>query len=702
MDLRKIILARYALLVGIALFVSVAIIVKIMFIQFAGAPKWESKLKNLEEQTKVIQGKRGDICAADGKVLATSVPYYEIRMDLGAPAVRAVFKSQVNKLAFGLSRIFTDKSEAQFRSELTKAYNKQVRYYLVHPRKVNYYELLRIKKLPILNRGKYKGGLIVEEANVRITPHGKMAYRTIGLLNKGNSDDNLKTDGISGIEEMYEKYLCGEEGLNLKQNLSGRWVNVTTVEPESGDDVITTIDVYMQDMVENALRKQLAKSNAEYGTAILMEVETGKIKAISNLGLQQGVYTEIYNYAIGHEGCNEPGSTFKLVSMMIALDEGKIDTSDVIDIYDGKIKLYDRIIYDSDYGKGSHGKLTVKQIFERSSNVGMARIVHENFKGEEDEFIDRICDLGLDEPLDIGLKGEASPYIKHPKDEDWWGTSLAYISQGYELKVSPLQLLTIYNAVANDGKMMKPMFVEAVKGHGETIKSYSPEVMKSSICSRSTLRKLHALLEGVVKEGTAKGIYTTRYKIAGKTGTAKVSDKEKGYEHSKYRASFAGYFPADDPKYSCIVVIAEPKGDFYGSSVAGPVFREISDCVYGSVEFAQYRKETDKVQVPKMMNGLVNETKTVCRELDVRMSRTDSKADWVSTIEGERSVELKSRKLVEKQMPNVMGMGASDAIYLIEKAGMRTRINGVGVVRRQSPRPGVTCKRGQTAVIDLS
>jgi cell division protein FtsI (penicillin-binding protein 3) len=702
MDLRKIILARYVLLVAIAIISAVLIIGKIMFIQFAGAPKWAPKLKNLEEQTTVIQGRRGDIFARDGRVLATSVPSYEIRIDMGAPGLKAVFHGEVNNLAHGLSKIFTDKSEAEFRNELMKAYKKQIRYYLVHPRKVNYYELLRIKELPILNRGKYKGGLIVEEANARILPYGKMAYRTIGLLNKEGNDDNLKTSGLTGIEEQYEKYLKGDEGLSLRQNLSGRWVNVTTVEPESGNSVLTTIDIFMQDMVENALRKQLEKSNAEYGTAILMEVATGKIRAISNLGLQNGNYSEIYNYAIGHEGCNEPGSTFKLISMMIALDEGKVDTSDVFDIYDGKMKFYDRTIYDSDYGHGTHGKQTVKQIFERSSNVGVSRIVQENFKGKEKVFIDRICDLGLDEPLDLGIKGEAIPYVKHPKGEDWWGTSLAYMSQGYEIKLSPLQILTVYNAVANDGQMMKPMFVESVIDEGEEIKSYSPKVMKNSICSRSTLRKLRAMLEGVVENGTAKGIKTARYKIAGKTGTAKVSDKEKGYEHSMYRASFAGYFPADDPKYSCIVVIAEPKGDFYGSTVAGPVFKEIADCVFSSLDFAQINKETDKIQLPNVKNGLVNETKKVCRELKIKTSRPESKADWVSAVEGERSVELKSRQLVERQVPNVVGMGVTDAIYLIEKAGMRTQISGVGVVRRQSPSPGVTCKKGQTVVLDLS
>lgn len=707
MDLRRIILGRYALILVLMLAFSLAIAGRIVYIQLTTAEKWDGKLKQLENKTEIIRGNRGNVCSTNGRVLASSVPFYEIRMDMGAPGVKEVFNKEVDALSLELSKVFTDRNRWEFKKQLQDAYRKGARYHLVHHRKVNYDELQRIKTFPIFNRGAYRGGFIVEQEYVRFTPHGSLAFRTIGLMNKGAYGGLHGSIGISGVEGKYEGYLRGKEGLVMRQNLSGRWVDVSTVEPEAGKDVITTIDIYLQDVVENSLRKQLVKSNAEYGTAILMEVETGKIRAIVNLGLQNGAYNEIYNYAIGHEGCTEPGSTFKLLSVMIALDESKVDTSDVFDTEDGKWKIFDKTIYDSDYGHGTHGKMTVSEIFEKSSNVGIAKMIDKHYRGREKEFIDRLYNLGLNRPMGLGFSGEATPYVKYPTDKSWWGTSLAYISHGYELQVSPIQMLTFYNAVANNGKMMKPMFVEAIRHNGDNIKTFKPEVLKNSICSRETLKKMQALLEGVVEKGTARSLRTNQYTFAGKTGTAKVLDLQSGYSHRKYRASFAGYFPADNPKYSCIVVIAEPKGLFYGGSVAGPVFREIADCVFTTdltLEIAKNKNKEIKEpnQVPHVLNGLVNETKLICKELGIKVNGTVADADWVYTISDNDALSMKPRKLIEKQMPNVVGMGASDALYLIEKAGMKVKMNGVGRVRKQSPDPGVNCNNGQLVYIDLS
>jgi cell division protein FtsI (penicillin-binding protein 3) len=705
MNLRKIILTRFGILVAFLLLFSVGIVIKVVVIQVAGGEKWGKKLRYIKERTEVIYGNRGNVCSHDGKILATSVPYYQIRFDLGAPAVRKTFASEVGALSVELSRLYGDRSANQFRHELETAYKKKARYYLVHPRKINYEELKRARKFPIFERGKNKGGFMPEPEYVRVMPYGSMALRTVGLLSKDASGKQGNV-GISGIEKKYEEYLRGEEGLALQQNLSGRWISIITDEPDNGKDVVTTIDLYMQDVVENSLRKQLNASQAEWGTAVLMEVETGKIRAISNLGRTKNGYREIYNYAIGHEGCLEPGSTFKLVSLMVAMDDGLVDTSDVVDIGEGKWKFFDQTIYDSDYGEGgTYGKLTMKQIFERSSNVGVAKIIYQGYKGREKKFIENIYGLGLNEKLDIGLQGEAQPSIKHPNDKNWWGNSMVWISYGYEIRISPLQLLALYNAIANDGKMMKPQFVEAIAENGEIEKTYGTEVLKYSICSNSTLRKIQKMLEGVVERGTASNIKTPRYKIAGKTGTAKVAEGNKGYSSSKYRGSFVGYFPADNPRYSCVVVISEPtRGSYYGGYTAAPVFKEIADCVYGtdlSVQMAEKQNRNDK-KLPSVMNGLVPETKLVCKELDIRYKSPKRGADYVSTIEGEKSVEMKGRKLTEGQMPNVLGMGAVDAIYLIEKAGLTPRMSGVGRVLRQSPQPGANCKRGQTVLIELS
>ncbi len=703
MDLRRIILARYSVILALVLVFSFMVVGRIVYIQMSTGEKWEGKLQTLENKTEVIYGDRGNICSSSGRVLATSVPFYELRFDLAAPGVGEVFDENVGALAAKLSNIFTDRSAWQFKSQLQKAYRNGERYHLVHPRKVNYDELQRIKEFPIFKRGAYRGGFIAEQEYIRFTPHGNLAYRTIGLMNKGAYGGMLGSIGISGIEAQFEGYLRGEEGLAVRQNLSGRWVNISTVEPENGNDVITTIDIYLQDVVESALRKQLVKSEAEYGTAVLMEVETGKVRAISNLTSHNGGYAETYNWAIGHQGSNEPGSTFKLISMMVALDEAKIDTSDVYDTEDGKWKIYDRTIYDSDYGYGEHGKKTVKEIFEHSSNVGVAKIIQEHYGDRPREFVDRLYNLGLNRPLGLDFRGEAEPWVKYPTDKNWWGTSLAYLAHGYEVNLSPLHVLSFYNAVANDGKMMKPMFVEEVQANGRTMKKFKPEVMRNSICSNETLDKLQEMLEGVVTNGTARSLQSKLYSFAGKTGTAKIMDTELGYAHHKYRASFAGYFPADNPKYSCIVVVSEPKGSFYGGTVAGPVFREIADCVYTtdlSLDIANNTNDGEN-QVPDFLNGDATNTLKVFNELDIPYSGNVEKADWVKVNENNNRVGLEPHNVEKYKMPDVVGMGAADAIYLIERSGMKSKLKGVGKVRKQFPLPGANCREGQLVYLDL-
>lgn len=704
MEFRKVIVARYAIVfIGILLF-SVAIISKIVMIQVSAGERWSKKIADLQNQTEIIKGNRGNIYSADGKVLATSVPFYQIRFDLAAPGVREVFWEKVDALADSLSHMFADKSKARFKSDLLKAFKSNKRYYLVHHKKLNYLELQRIKTFPIFNRGKFAGGFIAVQDNKRFLPHGDMASRMLGRLNKGAYGGEHGTVGISGIEGSYEGYLSGGEGINVKQNLSGQWVNITSVEPEDGDDVVSTINSYLQDVVENALYKQVEKSNAEYGTAVLMEVKTGKVRAIANLGkLASGDYSETYNYAIGNQGSKAPGSTFKLVSLMFALEEGKVDTSDIYDLEDGKWKVYDRTIYDSDYGYRVHGKVTVKRIFEKSSNVGTAKVITDVYKGREKDFVDRIYNLGLTQSLNLGFAGEATPRIKYPTDSDWYGTTLAYMSHGYELEVTPLHMLTFYNAVANNGKMMKPMFVEEIIRNGQVKAEFKPSVLRSSICSDATLGKLQAMCEGVVEHGTAKALKSDKYHFAGKTGTAKIADQQYGFAHHKYRASFVGYFPVEDPKYSCIVVIAEPKQSFYGGSVAGPVFREIADCVYATDLDLEYQNSVDeKGLLPMVKNGDVKDTKTVVDNLGLKAATVSSVADYVEIGNSKNEIEFSSKEINELEMPNVVGMGAVDAMYLIEKAGMKAKLKGVGKVEKQSPRAGTKCREGQLVYLSLS
>lgn len=711
MSLKETIINRYTVVLAVLLLVAVFMIGKIIHIQFTSSEKMSKELKRLESNTYTIQGNRGNICSSDGRVLATSIPYYKIYFDLGAEGVREIFNQNLDKLAGQLSTVFTDKSKAQFKKELTGAYAKKSRYYLVHPRKVDFNELQKIKKFAIFENGRFKGGFMPEQEYVRVMPHGKLAYRTIGLMTKSENTQAVGSTGLSGIENRYENYLRGSDGIMVRQKLSSGTVTLTSVEPENGCDVITTIDIYLQDIVEDALRRQLVLRDAEYGTAILMEVSTGEVKAIANLGRQGDGYQEIYNYALGHEGANEPGSTFKLMTLMAALEEGVVDTSDIFDLEDGKCQIYDQYIYDSDYGHGTHGPTTVKRFFEKSSNVGMAKMITTCFKGRENDFIDRLCSFGLNEPLDLNFKGEAEPYIKHPKDKDWWGTTMAFMAQGYEVKISPLHVLTFYNAVANNGKMMKPMFVKSINDNGREIKSFSPQIVKSSICSHSTLKKAQSLLESVVENGTARNLKNSKYSIAGKTGTAKVLTGGS-YAGHRYRASFAGYFPADKPRYSCIVVVAEPKGTFYGSSVAAPVFKQIADRIYASdnsfgsdaklkTNMFDFILGNGEEFVPDVKNGDAASTKIVCNELGIDTEVEAGDADWMFTEEKKSNLEMHPRLVSPNRMPNVMGMGLSDAVYVIEKAGMKVSTGGLGTVRSQNPRPGTICERGQCVSIEL-
>ncbi len=493
--------------------------------------------------------------------------------------------------------------------------------------------------------------------------------------------------------------------LRESQNYSGRWINVPIIEPKDGSDVITTLNVNLQDFANNALHRQMEMSQAEWGTAIVMEVKTGEVKAIANLGRRKdGQYAETYNFALGHAGCSEPGSTFKLMSMMVAMEQGYVDTTDVFDTGNGAWEYRGQTIYDSDYHHGGHGKLTMKQIFELSSNVGVAKIITKFYEGHEEDYIDRIYNFGLNKPLGLGFAGEGIPYIKYPGDKVWWGPSLAWISYGYEIKLTPLQTATFYNAVANNGKMVKPKFVKEVRRNGVLEKEFKTEVINPSICSKQTLNKAQDLLKGVCIEGTGKSLNNPYFPIAGKTGTAQVAYNNQGYEkdgRKNYQASFAGYFPADDPQYTCVVVIVGPKGKYYGASVAGPVFKEIVGKVYASFMDPRENESEQNATLPQVKSGFKNEIEITADELDldIEAGKVDSKLIRVNQEQNKLSAS--ELNIGEGMVPDVRGMGGSDALYLLERSGLKVRMKGIGQVQKQSLKAGNKIKKGQTIYIDL-
>jgi len=699
-EIRRIILTRITLIYFILLVFAIVVIVKMVSVQKIKNDRWEEIQQNLSENTIIVNPDRGNICADDGSVLATSVPGYFVRIDLASEGVRKVFNTESDSLAYYLSRFFGNASHAEHNRRLNEAYKSKNRGFMLTPRKIDYTELQQLKKFPILHRGRYGGGLIVEQENRRVNPLGMLALRTLGGLNKGAFGGVHGAIGYTGLEGSFEPYLKGKDGISYKQNLSGRWVSRVEIEPEDGMDIITTINVKMQDITESALYKQLQNANADWATAILMEVNTGEIKAIANLGKRDGDYFETDNYALGPRGCYEPGSTFKLVSLMVALEDGLVDTSNVFDTGNGQWYKNGRKISDTH----GYGKLTVKQIFENSSNIGVAQIITSCYEKNPKKYVDRVYSFGINKPLGLDINGEGQPYFKYPGDADWWGTTLAGMSYGYETKMTPLQILNFYNAVANNGKMVKPHLVREVRENGALVKKYKTEVLNPMIASKETIRKAQAMLEGVCTNGTGKSINSEYFNIAGKTGTARVATSSEGYSSGMYLASFAGYFPADNPKYSLIVTFNNPRGGYYGASVAGPVFKEIAEKVFAFqtlIDEPENDEDDQKLVLPDIKKGQSEDIMEVISALKLKNVKGDPDSQWANIEVNEDVVTLTNNEIHEGIVPNVQGMGARSAIFLMENAGLQVRISGIGKVKKQSLTPGGKYQKGQTVLLTL-
>ncbi len=676
-----------------------AIIVRILTLQIFQHDKWINT--NDITQKRIIEANRGDIRATDGRLLATSVPLYRILFDAVCPGItNEVFNTKIDSLAYCLSDLFQDRTKLQYKNLLLHARRNNIRYLFLQ-KEVNYNTLKKVKKFPIFRRGKYKGGLIVEKVNKRKKPFINLATRTIGY-------ENLNGTAV-GLEGAYNKQLKGTNGVRMAQKIAGNyWMPISDdneIKPKNGNDIITTIDINLQDVATQALKQQLIKHSASHGTAVLMEVKTGDIKAIANLKYNEGIYSEEFNFAIGER--TEPGSTFKLPALMVALEDGYVDLNDSIDTGNGTVKYYDHTIRDS--RKGGYGKITVKQVFEKSSNVGMAKIITKYYKNNADRFVNRLKRMSLTDVLDIEIQGERKPYIKFPSDTLWSGISLAQMSYGYEVEQTPLQILTFYNAIANNGKMMRPRFVKAIADYSTIIKEIKPHVINPTICSKATIQKAKKMLEGVVENGTAQNLKNSNYKIAGKTGTAQVANKKYGYKYKSkvsYQASFVGYFPADNPKYSCIVVVNAPSsGVYYGNLVAGQVFKEIADKVYStSIDLQDNTMLANNTfsEIPYSKNGYKNELLSVLKTFNITSDTKDITSDWVVTEKKDSTIKLYNRHIKPGIVPNVKGMGAKDAIFLLENLGLRVALRGRGTVTKQSIQQNARYKNGDKIILTLT
>ncbi len=668
--------------------------------------KWLEKAEDLHFENRSVEAERGNILAEDGSLLATSLPYYDLHFD-PLTVSEDDFNKHVDSLSYCLA-YFVDPSYTPggYKVKLVEARQLGNRYLLIK-KNATHLDVEKIRKFPLFNKGRYKGGLIIDKKQERKRPFGILAHRTIGYIREGAHP--------VGLEGRFDEVLKGDAGERLMRKIRGLngqtiWIpadDYTKTLPESGKDVMTTIDINLQDIVEQALLRGLKKHDAQFGTAVMMEVKTGAIKAIANIGKTEESWWERYNYAVGQS--IEPGSTFKLASVMALLEDGLADLEDTISLENGTYEFYEETMVDA----SAHGleESTLRKAFEISSNVGIAKLINEKYTERKEKYIKRLKSFNLDLPTGIEIDGEVAPYIKDPNNEEdnWSGTTLPWMSIGYELTMTPLQLLTFYNAVANDGKMMKPYLVSEIQKYGETIKQFKPTVIDKSIASSSTIKKAKQLLEGVVLNGTAKKLQSSIYDFAGKTGTAQVNYSKANTQGMKHQASFAGYFPADNPQYTVIVVINAPKqGGFYGGDVAGPIFREIADKTYTSklqIQTAINIKDKPNWRTYKLPNfdlGDKNEMTLLLNELNIPyVNNTITDNQWAIIKAESDTLSVLNRTINENIVPNVLGMGLKDAIYILENNGLKVTVSGLGKVRSQSIPPGRKIK-GQTIHLKLS
>ena len=712
MSIKNEIVAKLAFVYWSVVFFGLLILLKVVFLQVFQRSKWKERQEAVSLKNVSIKANRGDILSLDGRALASSVPYYEVRMDLKSKAMKQeTFNEGLDSLAFCLSKLLYDPTKTDNRTkkdiilDLRQARRDADSYHLI-ARKLDYSQLKQLRKFPIFRLGPYKGGLIVVQHSERKKPFKDLASRTIGRV-KNQSE----TKNIIGIEGAYDKLLAGTDGLRLMKKLSGNnWMPVNDnnqVEPKDGLDVVTTIDVNIQDIAENALLKQLQLHKAHHGCAIVMDVQSGEVRAIANLMDSAGIYKEYYNYAIGV--ATEPGSTFKLVSMICAIEDGFVKLTDSVDTQGGELDYCNFKIRDSK--KGGHGIISAQQAFELSSNVGVAKLILKHYQNNPKKMIDRIYAMKLNQPLNIDIQGEMNPYIKNTKDRFWSKVSLPQMAIGYETKLTPLQILTFYNAIANNGVMVKPRFVREIRDHSKIVAEFiDPEVINPMVCSKATIAKVKTMMVGVVETGTATNIRSASYKIAGKTGTAQIANQRYGYKTSSgvsYQASFAGFFPADNPRYSCIIVVNDPsEKEYYGSTVAGPVFKEIADKIYATnldMQQNNVLEETGAAKgIPQTKAGYYQDMDGALTWLDIPFKYLSKKTKWVNTTKKEDYVAINGQKNVKNAVPKVEGMGLRNAIMLLENAGLKVQVVGKGRVVSQSVPAGSTAKAGQVVVLKMS
>nr|WP_236675895.1 penicillin-binding protein [Chryseolinea lacunae] len=674
---------------------AIAVVVKTGHIQFVEGEKWAAMGERISFDYKRVKATRGNIYSDNGSLLATSLPFYKIAFDATLPKDE-VFNSGLDSLAGHLSRFFGDKSKTDYKRMLKDARATGKQYVILSRKHIDYQDKKVMMRWPIFREGRLRGGAIFEKIDVRYRPFSGLSGRTIGYINENDK-------GV-GLEFSFNKQLGGQDGYAYYQKIAGGiWKPVfdaNNVKAVEGLDLQTTLDVNLQDVAETALHKAMLQHNADDGMVCVMEVATGNIKAISNLSSDgHGNFVERFNFVTGQ--LFEPGSTFKLVTMIALLEDSPVELNDSIDTGNGEYTFYNKTV--RDHEEGGLGRVSVQDAFEHSSNVAMAKLVDKHFGLRPQKFVDYVDQLKLSQPLGVQIAGEPTPKIKRPGQKGWSGISLPWMAYGYGFEITPLHTLALYNAVANNGKMIKPIFVKSVRRADEEEEEFESEVLNNKICSSETLDKMKLLLEGVVERGTAKNIKGTHYRIAGKTGTAQIL--ENGRYTKKYITSFVGYFPAHAPKYSAIVLIKNPRGWYqYGSSVAAPVFKEIADNIYArDINLHQpmdVRKFKLQDVLPVIRAGNQQELTMLCNSLGIS-SHSQTEEEWVRSSREGNGVNWKKSIAGKNLVPDVMGMTFRDAVYLLENSGLKVFYEGKGRVKQQSLLPGGRVARGNRIFIKL-
>lgn len=706
------VMPRYMLIAVVLTLLGFAVVGKAFYIMTAKKQYWTEVADRLKRDSVSVKPKRGNILSCDGQLMATSIPEYKIYMDFKAGGEKkdSLWNLKVDSICMGLHEIFPSKTAEEFKQHLEEGHKKMSQNWPIWPRRINYNTFTEVKQLPVFNLSKYKGGFHYEEFNARRRPFGSLGERTIGSL------FGAKDSARQGLELAFDSILRGTPGLTNRRKVLNKYMNIPIILPIDGCDIVTTIDVNMQDLAERAVIEELKLIGGDLGVAILMEVETGDIKAIVNMTrCPDGEYREVKNNAVAD--LREPGSVFKTASMLVALDDGVVDTSYMVNTGGGVYPMHGREMKDHNWRRGGYGTISLPRILEVSSNIGVSRIIDDKYGNRPEKFIEGIYRTGLAADLKLPIKGYARPHIRMPEKDkyghwtNWSKTALPWMSIGYETQIPPISTVTFYNAIANNGIMMRPRFVKSIMKDGKVVAEFQPEkVMERRIAKPQTIKTMQTILEHVVSQGLGRKAGSRMFKVAGKTGTAQIAEGG-GYKTGvvKYWLSFAGYFPADKPRYSCIVCLKKSGLPASGGGMSGVVFHHIAEGVMArnlklDVKDAH---DTTSISIPDVKDGDILEAEYVLKHLGIKTNQSwggsyaNGNPIWGKAERQAGMVTLQKQQIEKGITPNVIGMGAKDAVFLLESQGLKVRLHGRGKVKSQSYPSGKQIVEGSECILSL-